>query len=176
MASGRATLWLILCSVAVACGGPRSESQAAMTAGQRAAVADTVGSLTRELLESGETLDVDRMMSWFRDGSGSAFGGAAGMVLSTAEFRSNLRLAYGGLSGQEIQPLTQRVVVLAPDAAVVTGLGQFVSTDTIGNRAYGDQGYTFVWTRADGEWRAVQAHFSSNLRSVEPATPQEAPR
>lgn len=151
----------------IACGGSSTVSQKAISASDRQAIADSVVRLSRQVMRAGETLDVDAMTSWFRDGDGSAFGGASGLMLSTSELERNLRGTYGRLEGQEFEPRSQRVVVLAPDAAVVTGTGRFAATDTLGNRGYGSQAYTFVWTRSEERWGIVQAHFSSNLAGVD---------
>jgi len=158
-------------ALAAACApsGDVSQSQSVLSPAERERVADSVSILAREVMAAGETLDVDRMMAWFQDSPGAAFGGASGMVASAGELRRNLEAAYGGLSAQEIEPSGERVVVLASDAAVVTGMASFTTTDTLGNRAFGSQGYTFVWARSDEGWRILQAHFSSNLAGIETA-------
>ncbi len=154
-------------SVLIACGGSSTVSQQTMSASDRQAIADSIVRLSQQVMQAGEALDVDAMSSWFRDDEGSAFGGASGLMLSTSELERNLRATYGRLEGQEFEPSGQRVVVLAPDAAVVTGIGRFESTDTLGNRGYGNQAYTFVWTRSAERWGIVQAHFSSNFTGVD---------
>lgn len=161
------TACLLVAFLLLSCSGPSTATQQAMSATDRRAIADSVVRLSRQVMEAGETLDVDAMTSWFRDDAGSAFGGASGLMLSTAELGRNLQATYGRLEGQDFDPSGQRVVVLAPDAAVVTGIGRFTSTDTLGNRGYGNQAYTFVWMRSGGGWGIVQAHFSSNLAGVD---------
>lgn len=165
---------LLLCALLDGCGGSVSDSQSTMTVSQRDAVADSVLRFSREVMAAGEDLDVDRMIAWFRDGPGSGFGGAAGIQLTTDDFRETLRAGYRDLAGQEFEATGERVVVLGPDAAVVMGLGGFAATDTLGSRGFGNQAYTFVWARFEGEWRIVQAHFSSALMGVQSAEEVEA--
>ena len=159
----------VLCALAWGCGGTVTDSQGAMSLSDRDALADSVLRLSREVMAAGEALDVEGMVAWFKDVPGSGFGGASGIMLTLGEFRSNLEAAYGGMAQQEFEATGERVAILGPDAAVVMGLGGFVMTDTIGSRALGNQAFTFVWARANDEWRIVQAHFSSNLMSVEPS-------
>ncbi len=160
-------------ALVAACSQPVSERGAAMSAAEREAVTDTVLALSRAVMATGEALDPGAMAAWFRDGSGAAFGAASGVAVSTDDLRTNLEAAYGRLDAQEFNSVGERVAVLGPDAAVVTGLGAYAMQDTIGNKALGNQAYTFVWALHEGEWGIVQAHFSSQLAGVEPAGGEE---
>jgi uncharacterized protein (TIGR02246 family) len=107
------------------------------------------------------------MTAPFLDGPAAAFGSAGGLVLGTAQLRSNITTAYRSLRGQRFETMEQRVGVLGPDAAVTTGWGNFTSTDTTGTEAQGLQAFTFVWVRQEGTWRVLQAHFSSQLTGMQ---------
>jgi len=159
---------VILFTVAAGCSGkPLTQAARTLTPEYRAALTDTITALSDSIIKAGERRDPTAMTARFLDGPEAAFGGAGGLVLSTERMRYNVGRGYKSIRSQQFQTMEQRVAILSSDAAVTTGWGNYTSVDTTGATARGKQAFTFAWARHEGVWRVIQAHFSSQLVSLE---------
>jgi hypothetical protein len=159
---------VILVTLTAGCGGkPATEAARTLTPEYRAALVDTITALSDSIIKAGERRDATAMTARFLDGPEAAFGGAGGLVLSAEQLRFNVGQGYGTIRSQQFETMEQRVAILSADAAVTTGWGNFTAVDTTGATARGKQAFTFAWARHEGAWRVIQAHFSSQLVSLQ---------
>jgi uncharacterized protein (TIGR02246 family) len=159
---------VILFTLAAGCSGkPVTPAARTLTPEYRAALTDTISALSDSIIKAGERRDATAMTARFLDGPEAAFGGAGGLVLSAEQLRFNVSAGYKTIRSQQMETMEQRVAILSSDAAVTTGWGNFTAVDTTGATARGKQAFTFAWARHEGVWRVIQAHFSSQLVSLE---------
>ena len=129
-----------------------------MTEEESRQVAAEVEAAHGAMLTAARAVDAEAFARMLSDDGRLLFNGTH---MSNAEGADVARRAYAGLSAQEVDVIDQRVTVLGPEAAVVSGHGRVTAIDTSGGR---DEpiglAWTFVWARRDGAWRIVDSHQS----------------
>jgi uncharacterized protein (TIGR02246 family) len=127
-----------------------------LTDAQRAAVADTVRQLTERVLDL--TGDADAWMDLFATGPEFKYV-QNGVILSRDDLAEEMETFLGVCAEQSWAWDDMHVVVLGPEAAVVTAIYHGAFTDTAGQRFIFDRAVvTYVYSYRDGAWKIVQAH------------------
>jgi uncharacterized protein (TIGR02246 family) len=143
----------------------RADAPRAPTAAERAAIADTLRRLVARAYDLAAPDPVERMLSLYPD-SGRVVSAAAGSVVTS---RDTLRAQLAGFwerIGQNMRDPrwvwdTTIVDVLAPDAAVLTGIYRIPHRTPRGEPHEVGGAWTAVFVRRDGRWVIVQEHLSS---------------
>lgn len=121
-------------------------------------IANEVQVAQAALLDAARRADAEAMTPIFADEGRFLFNGVA---RSNADALDFVRQVYAVIDSQEIEIADERITVLGPDAAVVTGNGRVTAVDTAGARGEpAEFAWTFTWARQDGAWRVVDSHQS----------------
>ena len=127
-----------------------------LTESQRIALADTVRQLTDRVLDL--TGDADAWMDLFASGPEFRYV-QNGAILSHDDLADEMAAYVAACKEQSWAWDDVHVVVLDPDAAVVTATYHGAVTDTSGQRFTFDRAVaTYVYARRGGAWKIVQAH------------------
>jgi len=127
-----------------------------LTDAQRAATADTVRRLTDLVLA--QTGDADAWMDLFATGPEFKYV-QNGVILSRDDLAEEMESFLGACAEQSWAWDDVHVVVLGPDAAVVTAIYHGAFTDTSGQRFTFDRTVvTYVYSHGDGAWKIAHAH------------------
>ncbi len=131
---------------------------------QRAAIADTVRRLTREVAEGAGQVSVERAFARFERGTEFAFANNGTASFAPDSVLAQFRRVYRPLRRQDIDLSAWKVTVLGPDAAVVTTHGSYTYTDSTGVTSSPRLlAWTLVWARRDGQWRVLHSHQSFGM-------------
>jgi uncharacterized protein (TIGR02246 family) len=125
------------------------------------AITAAIESILQETVEGSRSADADRVLA-MAEGEGELTFITADLMLSGLDvIRESFRDTYEGIERQEATILESRVRVLSPDVAIVIATSEGTYTDKAGwtSEPVG-MGYTIVFVREDGEWRARHAHQS----------------
>lgn len=129
-----------------------------------AAMEATILSRTRDLAASWIRLDLDNYLGRFSDDLVFYFQGSR---VPHADFEAIVRETMDVLRESTFEVIDPEVVVLGPDAAVVSFRLREVMVDRSGATMDLAGAMTLVWARHRGEWRVVQAHESLRTHSDE---------
>jgi uncharacterized protein (TIGR02246 family) len=129
------------------------------TEAEKAAVVQTVTSLTKDFVTAASRADLDATFRFF-----SSDADAAVLNLGTRYTRQAIielyRPIYASLRGQEIDIGQPVVAVLSPEAAVLSTQGRFTATYRSGAQVSSQFAWTLVWVRRNGQWSVLHAHQS----------------
>lgn len=162
-----------LLAMLVAACEPRTETSATpMSEAQRAAIADTVTSLTRAMIDAANRVDAEATFQRFASGSEGVHMNM-GVRYSRDSLIAMYRPIFNGLERQQIEPGTPTVTVLGPDAAVLSVASRFSATPKTGPQIASPFAWTLVWARRDGAWSLVHSH-ESTPQALPAPSPQVA--
>lgn len=147
-------------------GQPRND----ITAGERAAIADSIEALLTNTYTFDGSDPVPRFMKLYAD-SGSVVSAASGGYTVSRDSVQNGLSTFWTTAGQYMkQPSwtwgTMKTDVLSRDAAVVTARYTIPHWTPEGRPHVLGGAWTTVWTRRGGRWVIVQEHLSDLPRSV----------
>jgi uncharacterized protein (TIGR02246 family) len=133
------------------------------------AVTDTIRRLMAELDQAASALDVNRFMSHFVRDSSLVYAVAGTTRRGWTEVERSHRESWTRIAEASFRLGDLAVTVLAPDAAVVTGVGEARMTLKDGRTRAGPFAVTAIWRRTPEGWRVLQMHESFPVRRPPPA-------
>ncbi|MDX1393245.1 MAG: SgcJ/EcaC family oxidoreductase [Gemmatimonadota bacterium] len=106
--------------------------------------------------------DAGRVLAMAEGGSDLTFITADVMLTGLETIRAAFEDTYAGVASQTQTVLERRIRLLSPDVAVLTAISEGTYTDNAGwtSDPVG-MGFTIVFVREDGTWRARHAHQST---------------
>ena len=149
----------ILITVSLLSGCKKAEQP--MPDAQRAAVEETVKSLTEQSIAACEKVDIDGVAVNVSDKYNTGFIDNGVFYPSFESLIADFRIGFGRLKSQEIKISDRRITVLAPNVALVTAHGNFTATDKTNNTFKGNFAWTFVYAKIGDEWKIIHSHQSS---------------
>ena len=135
-------------------------STPALSDAARAAIADTVRLLARDFIAADHAMEPDKVMALFDESPDVAIASNGTVRESRQAFHDLLVALYASTRSLDIVRDTARVVVLSPDAAVITESYHYTRTARDGKSSGGIAVITYVCQRRDGHWKIVHYHFS----------------
>jgi ketosteroid isomerase-like protein len=127
---------------------------------RKAEIIDEVSAQDAAYWDAWRAADWDRGMAFYLDSPDFvwAAGGAMTFGLDALE---ELEPRFANVASQMYAFADSRVVVMAPDAAVVTAVGAWSQTDSAGvTTPQRDFAWTALWVLHDGEWKMQLVHMS----------------
>jgi ketosteroid isomerase-like protein len=171
MARHREILGVVAVALATAChpGSP------AMTATERAQVADSIQRIVTDLLAGFEHPDYERIFDTYERGNPLAFA-ENGMIFPS--FDSMAASARAMEEGVTIRASLgqHHVTVLDRDVAVMTAIINGTTTDSAGVAKYSAQAWTGVFHRTAAGWKIAASHESYPRHGPEVPRPGARPR
>jgi len=131
-----------------------------LTEAQRTAIADTVRAEHEALWASFPRLNVDSTMAFYVSDDRLTVAELGMIYPSRDSVVRSIRAAWAGFSSISATPAVPRIMVLGPDAAVLTTtyVGSF--TDTAGMTGEVRGAWSAVYHRTPDGWKVVQTHES----------------
>ena len=125
------------------------------------AVVAEIQSILEDAMEGSRNVDADRALAMAAGEGELTFITGDLMLAGLDVIHAAFSDTYSGLEQQETTILEKRVRILSPDVAIVIATGEGTYTDKAGwtSEPVG-MGYTIVFVREDGSWRARHAHQS----------------
>jgi ketosteroid isomerase-like protein len=139
-----------------------------LTEERKAEVIAEVGALNLEYWDAWRAADWDRGMAYYVNSPDFVWA-AGGAVTYGYDALEALRPQFESVASQAFRFRTNRVTVMAPNAATVTATGTWAQTDTAGVTGPARPfAWTSIWVWRDGEWKIHVVHMSY------PAPPPES--
>jgi uncharacterized protein (TIGR02246 family) len=123
------------------------------------AVLAAIESRVQAAIEGAARADVEQVVGLFADDATFLTGDL--MLVGQEDIRPAFADTYSGIASQSHDVRDKRVRLLSPDLAIVTAVADGTYTDKAGwtSEPVG-LGFTLVFARRDGVWRAVHVHQS----------------
>jgi len=152
----RYTWFMVALAGAVACQPGTGE----LTDERKAEVIAEVGARNLEYWDAWRAADWDLGMSFYAD-TPDFIWAAGGTIVYGYDIMEAQRGGFASIASQTYTFRTNRVTVMASNAATVTATGRWSQTDTTGvtgpARSFA---WTAVWLEQDGEWKIHMVHMS----------------
>ena len=140
---------------------PMPAPSSALSDADRGAVESAVRQAINDFVAAAERVDTERVFGFFTRSPGFAVADNGTFLTSRDAFHEAVAGFYKNLRSQDVQMGDMRIVPLAPDKAVATGIGTVVRTDVSGVTAVPRTfNWTFVWVREPDGWKILHGHES----------------
>ncbi|HUF25950.1 MAG TPA: DUF4440 domain-containing protein [Gemmatimonadaceae bacterium] len=144
--------------------GCRPDVPAPLSTADTAAIGDTLRALIERTYDFSRPDVVARLMSLYPD-TGPVISAASGQALTERDSLREQIASFWEYVGQNMQDprwewTETHVTVLAPDAAVLTGVYRIPHLNPSGQPHTVGGAWTMVFRRIDGRWTIVQEHLS----------------
>lgn len=156
MTSPRTIACIFLTTLVLACNPPPEQP---LTPDKREAIADTVGQLFDGIAEATNTLDLDRLLGFYRESDDLTYVAAGRVSRSYETYQELVEAQFGGLAGAQLEWLGTYTDVLSRDVAVVTATYDFTATLPSGRTAGSAGTFMCIYVLRDGSW---QIQYSSH--------------
>lgn len=151
----------VLAPLLILAGGCAQPGAPALTDAQRAAIADTVRQHAAALYEDENRRSAEVFVAQMADGPDLFTYASTGRVFWAKDSLAKAaRTRVASLRALTYTLRDARVLVLGPDAAVLTGSYGEAATDSTGKELAFNDAWTAVYQRRDGKWQIVHGHFS----------------
>ena len=134
-----------------------ADAQAALSAAQRSAIADSVATVMDSVFGLSSRPDLDRMYTYFSANTTVLHNGKPE---DWKEHQAGTRAFYKTLRSVDMHPLAHEIDVLSPTAAIWRGQFSYTFADTAGRVTSGVAASTWVLARFVSGWRVVHLHMS----------------
>jgi len=149
---------LVLVFAANALAPHASGAQVSLSAGQRSAIADSVGSVMDSVFAAGSRPDLNRMYSFFSANTSLLHDGKPE---DWKEHQGGTRAFYKTLRSADLRPLAHEIDVLSPTVALWRGQYSYSFADSAGHTISGIAATTWVLARNSSGWHIVHLHMSN---------------
>lgn len=146
---------LISFGLVVGCGGESNSSQ--LTPEQESAIADSVLSLTEDVLATWEDLNPEPYLDYYSEDVHFYYQGSE---LPRNKFEEVVRKEMGAYQEFTTELSDPQVEVLGADAAVVSFKYKGTAVDTAGNQESLNAAFSVIFEHRNDGWKIVQAHES----------------
>ena len=142
--------------------GCQKQTPPPLTEAEQAAIRAEVTAAAKTLLAAAEALDLEAVERLSHDGPDFLFVMPDGRVLTFAEMKKVGGEIFASLSGQKMITQKERVIVLAPEAALYVwqGRNDLVQKDGVVMTA-DPYGATYLFRKIGGAWKFAYAHESA---------------
>ena len=138
-----------------------SQTQTADFNPEDPAVIAAIDSIVQVTIEGSRDADADRVLAMAEGADDFTFITGDLMLTGLETIRQDFEDTYAGVASQTQTVLQKRIRLLSPDVAVVTAVSEGTYTDKAGwTSELVGMGYTIIFVRENGEWRARHAHQS----------------
>lgn len=120
-----------------------------------------IDALLETAMEGAREADADRVLAMAEGDAEFTFITGDLMLTGLETIREDFEESYAAVASQTQTILAKRIRLLSPDVAVLTGVSEGTYTDQAGwtSEPVG-MGYTIVFVRENGKWRARHVHQS----------------
>lgn len=151
-----------------------AKKDAPLTETQQAAIRDEVLQAVKPMLAAFEKVDIDAALKLAQDGPAFELVMPDGKAIAFAEFKKGGGEFFAALSSQKLVPRKEKVLVLAPDAALYLWQGRYDMTQKDGAVLRSDPyALTYLYRKVEGKWMFICGHESGlphqPVKAEEPA-------
>ena len=133
--------------------GCQPASEQLLTPEERDAIANRVGQLFDEIPATTNSLQLDRLLSFYRESDELTYVAGGRVTRSYGAFADIMDAQFGGVVGANLHWLDTHIDVLSRDVAVATANFEFTATLAAGNEAQSSGTYMCIYVLRDGNWR-----------------------
>lgn len=131
-----------------------------LTEQRKADIAAEINTANTGYWDAWTDADWDRGMAYYLDSPDFVWA-AGGAIVYGKQVLENYRSRFANVARQAFILPDPRIIVMAPDAAAVTGTGTWAQTDTAGVRGPARPfAWTAIWVLRDGAWKIQLVHMS----------------
>lgn len=153
-------IWLAI--GVLACQPGVSPSTVSLSTTQRSAIADSVQQAVNGFIAAASRVDAPGTFAYFSRSPEFTAVDNATYYTSLDRLQSVYTQIYSTIRSQEIVTERSNIVVLSPNAALVSSIGSFAAVDRAGNRSQPRAlGFTTLWVREPSGWKILHAHQST---------------
>lgn len=146
---------IIFCGLLLGCEDEQHSTQ--LTPEQESAIADSIQSLTEDVLVAWEELNPEPYLDYYSDDLHFYYQGSD---LTRDKFEEVVRREMAAYQEFTTELSDPQVEVLGPDAAVVSFKYKGTAVDTTGNQKSLNAAFSVIFERRNDEWKIIQAHES----------------
>jgi len=123
-------------------------------------------SANNAMIAAANRLDVDALFACVEDGERSSIIQNGVLFNTVADAKSVVKRGLEGVSKIDRRIENPKVIVLAPDAALLVGEGSTIATLSDGRTIENRFAVSLVFVCRDGNWKLLHGHFSMPVRST----------
>jgi ketosteroid isomerase-like protein len=149
-----------VCLCCIGCAPPRDS---APSQSEKAAIADTIASVSATWRHAAEQGDAAAVLAHYAKGPETAVAigdNSQQRSITLESLAATLPAQLHQLRSQTIGIAEQKIGVLSRSAVAETAIGSWASTDTTGHTTTNHFAYTRVWVRGDSGWKIVQSNLT----------------